>query len=79
MVRSVCQMAAPRLVFDETRAIWQVEYAGMVREHPQYWQALCWHEMACSPTSQRLTRHGPAAGGPIGLLLQPVPGCLFMW
>ena len=39
-------MAAPRLVFDETIQKWRVIYAGMAREHPQYWQALCWYEMA---------------------------------
>jgi hypothetical protein len=39
-------MAAPRLVFDETRRLWRVEYAGMLREHSQYWQALVWYEDA---------------------------------
>jgi len=39
-------MAAPRLVFDETRFTWRVEYAGMVREHKQYWQAAVWYEDA---------------------------------
>jgi hypothetical protein len=57
-------MAAPRLVFDETRSIWHVEYAGMVREHPQYWQALCWYEMAMQSYSAT-DKDGPSAGGPI--------------
>ena len=61
MVRSACQMAAPRLVFDETRWVWRVEYAGMVREHAQYWQDLCWYQMALQSYST-LNENGPAAG-----------------
>ena len=40
-------MAEPRIVFDETRSVWRVEYAGMVREHQQYWQAAVWYQAAC--------------------------------
>jgi hypothetical protein len=54
-------MAAPRLVFDETRWVWRVEYAGMVREHQQYWQALVMYELAWQGHHGSLDKAPPAA------------------
>jgi hypothetical protein len=66
MVRLACQMTAPRLVFDETRSIWRVEHAGMVREHQQYWQAVVWYEDALQSYGSTLNEDGPSACGSLG-------------
>ena len=58
-------MPAPRLVFDETRWIWRVEYAGMVREHQQHWQALIWYEDARQSYHIGSHKDRPAGSGPL--------------
>jgi hypothetical protein len=47
-------MAAPRVVFDETRAVWRLEYAGMLREHHDGWQVLIWYQAAWQSYNQTL-------------------------
>ena len=59
-------MAAPRLVFDETRSTWRVYYAGTVREHQQDWQALIWYEDALQSYGSTLHEDGPPASGALG-------------
>ena len=41
-------MAAPTITFiaDDQGGMWEVTYAGMVRQHRQEWQAWCWYQMA---------------------------------
>jgi len=49
------------MVFDETRAVYRVEYAGMVREHRQEWQALIWYQDAINVYGLRLHEDRPPA------------------
>jgi len=54
-------MEAPRIVFDETRAVYRVEYAGMAREHRQEWQAQIWYQDALSAYGHEAAGPAPAA------------------
>lgn len=54
-------MEAPRLVFDETKSTWRVEYAGMTREHHQEWQARIWYQDAVAAYGLRLDEDRPPA------------------
>jgi len=56
-------MEAPRIVFDETRAVYRVEYAGMAREHRQEWQAQIWYLDALSAYGHAAAGSAPAAEG----------------
>ena len=49
------------MVFDDARGVWRVEYAGMVREHQQEWQARVWLQDAVNIYGLRLHNDGPPA------------------
>lgn len=45
-----CPVPAPtlELLVDDQGEFWRVTYAGMCREHRQYWQAYVWYASAAA-------------------------------